>query len=47
MVFGKLSPPWSWNVVLGAQVAALWLWDSKWAFLLGVGVGGGLVTWLT
>ena len=46
-MFGKLLLPWTWNVVLGVYVAALWLWDAKWALLLGVCAGGGLVIWLT
>jgi hypothetical protein len=39
---------WSWwaNTVMAAEVAVLWLWDTKWGFLLGSAVGVLLTLWL-
>lgn len=45
-MFGKLSLPWLWKIVLGVYVAGLWLWDNKWGFLLGFVTMGALAHWL-
>lgn len=37
---------WAFNAVMAAEVAVLWLWDTKWSFLLGSGVGVTVALWL-
>ena len=46
MIFGG-SWGWRFNVVMGVQIAALWLWDNKWGFLLGGVVGLLAALWVT